>query len=186
MTCARIWDSSETTCAPLGDENPNMQNASCLISETTYTPSGDENTDVVPDCFSVIGNNLHPVRGRKLLTRITWLRFHSETTYAPSGDENALKALNIVFFFRNNLHPVRGRKRYRTSSNTQHIFETTYTPPGDENPFKTIFFIVISFLRNNLHPVRGRKLLSSFPRAVFQKKQLTPRQGTKTLTLSYI
>ena len=58
----------ETTYTPSGDENSNViVHIKRDIFETTYTPSGDENGLAICVIALVLGNNLHPVRGRKLV-----------------------------------------------------------------------------------------------------------------------
>ena len=107
----------------------------CALLPKQLTPRQGTKT---PSSFGMkkedTGNNLRPVRGRKLSFFSRFFLSFSETTYAPSGDENSVLTPFILSLSRNNLHPARGRKR---------------------NLFKLCFFSL--------------------------KKQLTPRQGTKTL-----
>ena len=160
-----IFD-AETTYALSGDENlsqcsknatllpkqltPRQGTKTCDSShaintfiETTHTPSGDENNVATGKLYGLSkGNNLHPVRGRKL--------YHV--------------SILLTVRFRNNLHPVRGRKLTRRSAPAADLKETTYTPSGDENKQSSVKVIFTS--GNNLHPARGRKphnmLLPSF------------------------
>ena len=61
------------------------------------------------------------------------------------------------------------------------FIETTHTPSGDENGESDSRCLAST--RNNLRPVRGRKSGIDLHCAVQIAKQLTPRQGTKTLSL---
>ncbi len=79
--------------------------------ETTHTPSGDENNVATGKLYGLSkGNNLHPVRGRKLYCI-------SEFFYA---------------FARNNLHPARGRKPLEVQT-LQPSARNNLRPSGNEN-----------------------------------------------------
>ena len=80
-----------------------------------------------------------------------------ETTCTPPGDENSIRAgSRFNLLFGNNLHPVRGRKHPSRAHDAIHN------------------------LGNNLHPARGRKPPELCRVDTRGRKQLTPRQGTKT------
>ena len=103
------------------------------------------------------GNNLRPVRGRKLYHLLPPLSNTHETTYAPSGDENTTPVQAQSQISLKQLTPRQGTKTNFARTAPARPSETTYTPPGDEN-----------FTRCS------EAAFSSFA------KQLTPRQGTKT------
>ena len=58
------------------------------IYKTIYTPLGDGNAINLISSFFVIGNNPHPVRGRKRLVVIVDPLDVIETTHTPRGDGN--------------------------------------------------------------------------------------------------
>ena len=152
----------------------------CPFAETTYAPSGDENKNVEVMDERTCRNNLRPVRGRKhgWVGNINVIRF--ETTYAPSGDENLKTSTPQVFpQLGNNLRPVRGRKPSNRKGFSHVEHETTYAPSGDENPILLFFREMCT--GNNLRPVRGRKHQLYQRARKKHRKQLTPRQGTKTI-----
>ena len=153
----------------------------CPFAETTYAPSGDENA-----------RNLYKF-GQTV-----------ETTYAPSGDENTVRTvaggktdlkqltprqgtktkgfrLLQLTKVRNNLRPVRGRKQSTAAGIACRRNETTYAPSGDENsPFCYRRRRICEW--KQLTPRQGTKtILSSGVCVCACWKQLTPRQGTKTL-----
>ena len=122
-------------------------------------------------------NNLHPARGRKLISSSlpTHIR---EATHAPQGDGNTFFLSVVSMLVRNNSHPARGRKlkgrradinAVETTHTPQgdgnisallsylaEYSETTYTPQGDGSFSPMNFFQCVQ--RNNLHPERGRTL----------------------------
>ena len=129
-----------------------------LSHETTYAPPGDENLPTMPiPTDKPLGNNLHPVRGRKRqLDRHVVIRL-DETTYAPPGDENEVCYIDIVEKVLKQLTPRQGTKTLTDAVATALTYETTYAPSGDENTYGCSSYS--SYIRNNLRPVRGRKKL---------------------------
>ena len=102
-------------------------------------------------------NNLHPVRGRKLIHTSYMHCVTHETTHTPPGDENSIRAgSRFNLLFGNNLYPARGRKLVMKCVFVTVKSETTYTPVRGRKLYCISEFLY-AFARNNSRPARGRK-----------------------------
>ena len=123
-----------TTHAPSGDGNTSLCQLYCVPAVTIHAPSGDGNRMTIDNCWSKLGYNPRPVRGRKLCFDLT--PYPYSKSYNP--------------------RPVRGRKSPVAPHCTQPE-ELQSTPRQGTEIFKTSSS-VFGKPGYNPRPVRGRKL----------------------------
>ena len=125
--------------------------------ETTHTPQGDGNYLI--NCFiaSVVRNNPHPARGRKLLP-----------------DRVTLVVLG------NNLHPARGRKLSHLPSCSIRRLKQPTPRKGTET---VVLISSIVFASETTHTPQGDGNIFPHHIHAVAEKQPTPRKGTETLVV---
>ncbi len=135
----------------------------CPFAETTYAPSGDENA-----------RNLYKF-GQTV-----------ETTYAPSGDENTVRTVAGGKTDLKQLTPRQGTKTLDALGAPENHAETTYAPSGDEN-FRAPRAPECSAPRETTYAPSGDENHNQECHDYnAHKKQLTPRQGTKTVVFQLV
>ena len=127
---------------------------------------------------ALLPKQLTPRQGTKTSSILIFNFASWETTYTPSGDENKTGFYPTCYFYEKQLTPRQGTKTNTQTLTMTKKKETTYTPSGDENSKKHRFFQCNVETTYTPSGDENAYLISYL--VLQQRKQLTPRQGTKT------